>query len=58
MGDRSRIDLVIYFECNNAEVYMESDGQERAGDSYLPGHSAQTALNKMLTDAEVPLPTR
>ena len=43
MGDRSRIDLVIYFECNNAEVYMESDGQERAGDSYLPGDSAQTA---------------
>jgi len=37
---------------------MESDGQERARDSYLPGRSAQAALNKMLTDAGVPLPTR
>jgi hypothetical protein len=39
-------------------VYVERDGQEPVEDYYLPGHSAQTALNKMLTDAGVPLPTR
>jgi hypothetical protein len=58
MADRSRVDLVICFQCNSARVYVERDGQEPVEDYYLPGHSAQTALNKMLTDAGVPLPTR
>jgi hypothetical protein len=57
MADGSRVDLVICFECNMARVYVESDGQETVEDSYLPGHSAQDALNKVM-NAGVPLPTR
>jgi len=56
---RSRVDLVICFQCNSARVYVEGDVQEAAANSYyLPGHSPQAALNKILTDAGVPLPTR
>jgi hypothetical protein len=55
----SRVDLVICFECNGARVYVEGDVKDAAAESYyLPGHSPQGSLNKVLADAGVPLPTR
>src|SRR4051812_29507691 len=50
-GDKT-IDLVICFECFSATVYT---GEERTG-SFLTTASPQPALDKVLTDAKVPLP--
>jgi hypothetical protein len=46
------IDLVICFECFSASVYA---GDERTA-SFLTTASPQPALDKVLTDAKVPLP--
>jgi hypothetical protein len=49
-GDKT-IDLVICFECYSAAIYT---GDEKTG-SFLTTRSPQPALNKVLTDAKVPL---
>jgi hypothetical protein len=50
-GDKT-IDVVVCFECFSASVYT---GDERTG-SFLTTASPQPALDKVLTDAKVPLP--
>src|SRR5262249_35300364 len=50
-GDKT-IDLVICFECFSASVFT---GDEKSG-SFLTTGSPQPALDKVLTDAKVPLP--
>ena len=52
-GDTT-IDLVICFECFSASVFA---GDERSG-SFLTTASPQPALDKVLTDAKVPLPKK
>jgi hypothetical protein len=46
------VDLVICFECYKTVIYT---GGEKTG-GYKTERSPQTALNKVLTDAKVPLP--
>lgn len=50
-GDKT-IDLVICFECYQTEIYT---GDQRTG-GYQTARSPQPALDKVLTDAKVPLP--
>ena len=50
-GDKT-IDLVICFECYQVKVFT---GDKHAGD-FLTTRSPQPALDKVLTDAKVPLP--
>jgi hypothetical protein len=50
--DKKTYDLVICYECLSATVYS---GEERIG-SFLTSHSPGKTLNKVLSDAKVPLP--
>ena len=50
-GDKT-IDLVICFECYQTAIYT---GEEKTG-GYKTARSPQPVLNKVLTDARVPLP--
>jgi hypothetical protein len=50
--DGKTIDLVICFHCMQAYVYT---GEKKMG-YFLTGDAPQAALNKVLTDAKVPLP--
>ena len=50
-GDKT-IDLVICFECYQTEIYV---ADKKAG-GYNTERSPQPALDKVLTDAKVPLP--
>jgi hypothetical protein len=50
--DGNTYDLVICFECMSANVYA----RDKQDGSFLLTDSPQSAFNKVLTDAKVPLP--
>lgn len=50
--DKKTIDLVICYECHSATIY---EGDKRIG-SFLTARSPSPILNKVLTDAKIPLP--